>query len=122
MKRRKFLVYSMLLGLAIIAKPSDLLANDNVVIPLPEAENHVRHGDFNLDQLSGVQLPNGVSNVRFQRFYKNGFIEGPDDLCVVTFLYENETHIVQFKFYELCEKGYIDCASKNSSKKVFTLF
>lgn len=122
MKRRKFLVYSILLGLGVAFAPSNVMANDNVVIPLPEAENHVRHGDFNLDALSGIQLPNGVSNVRFQRFYKNGFIEGPEDLCVVTFEYENETHIVQFKFYELCDKGYIDCETSSRNKnKVFRL-
>lgn len=106
----------------MIARPTDLFANDNVVIPLPEAENHVRHGNFNLDEMSGLQLPNGVSNVRFQRFYKNGFIEGPDDLCVVTFEYDSETHIVQFKFYELCEKGYIHCEGQGKNKnKVFQL-
>lgn len=116
------MVYSLLLGLGITVNPLSTLANsDNVIIPLPEAEAHVRHGDFNLDQIDGVQLPNGVKNVRFQRFFKNGFIEGPEDLCVVTFDYEDETHIVQFKFYELCEKGFIDCGNKRSNKNVFRL-
>ena len=111
----------MLLGLVAFAKPIDIFASEYITIPLPVAEGHVRNGHFNLDELSGIQLPNGVSNVRFQRFYKNGFIEGPDDLCIVTFVYENETHIVQFKFHELCDKGYIDCGNSKASRKVFTL-
>ena len=114
-------MYSLLLSLGMFASPSNLLASDNIVIPLPEAEAHVRHGSFNLDDLNGMHLPNGVSNVRFQRFYKNGFVEGMDDLCVVTFEFDNETHIVQFKFYELCEQGYIDCGKTKSNKKVFRL-
>jgi hypothetical protein len=112
----------MLLGFGMISLPSTAFSLGNDVIPLPDAETHVRHGDFNLDDIKGVSLPNGVSNVRFQRFYKNGFVEGPDDLCVVTFEYQDETHIVQFKFYELCEKGFIDCGlKKNKNSKVFRL-
>lgn len=104
-----------------MAMPVKTMAADNVVIPLPECEAHGRHGDFNLDNIKGINLPNGVKNVRFQRFYKNGYIEGPDDLCVVTFEYENEIHIVQFKFYELCEKGFIDCSGGKKTTKVFRL-
>lgn len=121
MKRRKFLVHSVLLGLGLFFSPIITQAGSTIVIPLPKAEAHVRHGNFNLESINGLQLPNGVSNVRFQRFYKNGFIEGPDDLCIVSFDYQEETHIIQFKFYELCEKGFLECGSKKNSPNVFRL-
>lgn len=105
----------------MIVTPNKALADNDIVIPLPEAEAHVRHGSFNLDEISSIQLPNGVSNVRFQRFYKNGFVEGLDDLCVVTFQFENEVHIVQFKFYELCANGYLKCGESKSGKNNFRL-
>ena len=125
MKRRKFLVYSFLLGLGISFNPFTGMAGNEdgaIIIHLPESENHIRHGNFNLTKLSDVHYPNGVTNVRFQRFFKNGFVESSDDLCVVTFEFEGETHIVQFKFFELCEKGYINCESNGKSKnKIFRL-
>lgn len=98
------------------------LASDNIIIPLPEAEEHVRHGNLNLHSNSGLTLPNGVSNVQFQRFYKDGIIQSDDDLCVVTFEFENETVVVQFRFSELCEKGYLNCEQKSKgSNNIFTL-
>jgi len=122
MKRRKFLVYSILVSVGMIFTPHLSVASDNIVIPLPEAEEHVRHGNLNLHANSGLTLPNGVSNVKFQRFYKNGIIQSDDDLCVVTFEFENETVVVQFKFSELCEKGYLNCEKKSKgSYNVFTL-
>lgn len=122
MKRRKFLVYSILVGLGMVFTPQKTLASDNIVIPLPTAEEHVRHGNLNLHNKSGLTLPNGVSNVKFQRFYKNGIIGSDEDLCVVTFEFENETVVVQFKFSELCEKGYLNCEQKSKgSSNVFTL-
>ncbi|UKN02361.1 hypothetical protein K6119_02350 [Paracrocinitomix mangrovi] len=126
MKRRKFLVYSILLGLGLFSAPLKANASEHVVIPLPEAEEHVRHGNFNLNELKtglkGLGVPNGVTNVRFQRLYKNGYTESQDDLCIVTFNFDGHVHIVQFKFYELCDKGYIDCETKSkNNKKVFRL-
>lgn len=125
MKRRRFLVYSFLLGLGISFNPVNSLAGNDygeVIIHLPEAESHVRHGNFNLTKLSEVHYPNGVSNVRFQRFFKNGYNESQDDLCVVTFEFEGEMHILQFKFFELCDKGYINCEGTGKSKtKIFRL-
>lgn len=120
--RRNFLVYSALLGLGLVFAPYKAAATDKIVIPLPEAEEHIRHGNLNLHDNSGLELPNGVSNVKFQRFYKNGFMESPDDLCLVTFEYENETVIIQFKFFELCEKGYLNCSgSPKGTNKIFKL-
>ena len=124
MKRRNFLVYSALLGLGLVFAPyKAAAANEGIIIPLPEAEEHVRHGSLNLHDNSGIELPNGVSNVKFQRFYKNGFVESPEDLCVVTFEYENETVIIQFKFSELCDKGYLNCTGNTSkgANKMFRL-
>jgi hypothetical protein len=123
MKRRKFLIYSFLVGFGMMLVPTSGLANDKIVIPLPEAEEHSRHGNFNLTESSNIQLPNGVSNLRFQRFYKNGFADSPDDLCLVTFEFNEETVIIQFKFSELCEKGYLDCetAPKKLNNNIFTL-
>ena len=69
-----------------------------------------------------MALPNGVSNVTYQRFYKNGFADSPDDLCVVSFIYNEETVVIQFKFIELCEKGYLNCTGTGkSSNNVFRL-
>ena len=122
MKRRKFLISSILLGLGLMVIPISASADNSVIIPLPEAEAHGAHGNISLDNIQGLTLPLGVTNVRFQRFLKNGYVEGPEDLCVVSFEYEGEEHIVQFKFYELCEKGYIDCSGKKKSgTKVFRL-
>lgn len=123
MKRRKFLIYSFLVGLGLTLSPNTSMAYDKIVIPLPEAEEHSRHGNFNLTESSNVALPNGVSNLRFQRFYKNGFADSPDDLCLVTFEFNEETVIIQFKFSELCEKGYLDCETppKKLNPNIFTL-
>src|SRR5690606_10394536 len=115
MKRRKFLISSILLGLGLWLMPVSAAADNSVIIPLPEAEAHGAHGNVNLDNIQGLAFPNGVTNVRFQRFLKNGYAEAPDDLCIVTFDFEGETHIVQFKFYELCEKGYLDCSGRKKS-------
>lgn len=127
MKRRKFLISSALAFIGFLFVPNSVdamsLENEGIVIPLPEAEEHVRHGNFNLTEASNVQLPNGVKNVRFQRFFKNGVNDSPDDLCLVTFEYDNEEVVIQFKFSELCEKGYLNCEekSKNKGVHIFTL-
>ena len=127
MKRRKFLISSALTFLGFLFVPNSVeamsLENEWIVIPLPEAEEHVRHGNFNLTEASNVQLPNDVKNVRFQRFFKNGVNDSPDDLCLVTFEYDNEEVVIQFKFSELCEKGYLNCEekSKNKGVHIFTL-
>ena len=122
MKRRKFLVSSILLGLGLFLMPLKASADNSVIIPLPDAEAHGSHGNVDLNSIQGLTFPTGVSNVRFQRFLKNGYTEGPEDLCIVSFEYDGEAHIVQFKFYELCEKGYIDCSgSKKNNTKVFRL-
>ena len=122
MKSFKLLFYSFLLGFGILTTPNLGYSNGSVIIPVPESDVCVGHGNVNLDQIEGLTLPKGVSNIQFQRFFKNGFIESPEDICVVTFEYEGVTHIVQFKFYELCEKGYIDCSGgKKNNTKVFRL-
>lgn len=127
MKRRKFLIESTLALAGILLAPAFGFAESNilegVVIPLPEAENHIRHGSFDLSEPSGITLPNGVKNVRFQRFFKNGISDSPDDLCLVTFEYEQQEVTIHFKFSELCDKGYLRCEEKtnNSTMHIFTL-
>jgi hypothetical protein len=122
MKRRKFLFFSVLVGFGMVFTPAKSFASGNIIIPLPDAQEHVRHGNLNLHADSGLSLPNGVSNVKFQRFYKDGMVQSADDLCAVTFEFEDETVVVQFKFSELCERGYLDCEQKSKgSRNVFTL-
>ena len=95
---------------------------DHIILPLPVSENHLTNSSLNIDDQLRRQLPNGVSNVKYQRFYKNGKIVGPDDLCVVTFEYENETIIIQFKFSELCDKGYLNCEKQGKlGNAIFSL-
>ena len=87
--------------------------------------DHNRANDPSYSGAAGIlQKPSFRKPIRSQRclVLADGFIEGPEDLCVVTFEYENETHIVQFKFHELCDKGYIDCETSSRNKnKVFRL-
>lgn len=127
MKRRKFLFESTVALAGILLAPAFGFAESNihkgVVIPLPKAENHIRHGSFDLSEPSDITLPNGVKNVCFQRFFKNGISDSPDDLCLVTFEYEQQEVTIHFKFSELYDKGYLRCKEKtnNNAVHIFTL-
>jgi len=115
---KKLFVLSLMIGFGVTTS----LAANETTIPLPEADTHGYSIDKNRDKGEPIQLPNGVTNFQFQRFSKNGKAESPDDFCIVSFIYENETIVIHFTFSELCEKGYIDCGVKGNSKdKVFRL-
>ena len=115
---KKIVVLGLMIGFGV----TTTFAIGETNIPLPEAGTHGYSIDKNRDNGEPIQLPNGVTNFHFQRFSKNGKAESPDDFCIVSFIYENESIVIHFTFSELCEKGYIDCGVKaNSKDKVFRL-
>lgn len=107
MKRRKFITHAALGGIALFFAPLHKFSREKrQVIQLPQAETHGRHGVFNLTAATGVKRSNGITNLRFQRLFKDGCAPSDQDLCVVSFKHNHNDNVVSFTFSELTDGGY----------------